>query len=70
MEMPAAKLPNVGPAQFLREVIAELKKVDWPSREQTIKLTVVVFIISAVVALFIGGLDTLMINLTSAVFKR
>jgi preprotein translocase subunit SecE len=43
--------------QFLREAYAEMKKVSWPSREQTIQYTVVVIAISLLVALFLGILD-------------
>jgi preprotein translocase subunit SecE len=43
--------------QFLREAYAEMKKVSWPSREQTIQYTVVVIAISLAVALFLGILD-------------
>lgn len=63
-------MPNVGPAQFVREVVSELKKVNWPSRNETIRLTGVVIIISGVVAAFIGGLDWVMINLTSTILKK
>jgi preprotein translocase subunit SecE len=43
--------------QFLREAYAEMKKVSWPSREQTIQYTTLVIIISLSVALFLGVLD-------------
>jgi len=43
--------------KFLREAYAEMKKVSWPSREQTIQYTVLVIIISVGVALFLGVLD-------------
>jgi preprotein translocase subunit SecE len=43
--------------QFLREAKAELLKVNWPSRQQTINYTLMVIAISIVVALFLGGLD-------------
>lgn len=42
---------------FLRESRAELKKVRWPTREQTIQYTLAVIAVSAVLALFLGGLD-------------
>ena len=42
---------------FLREAYAEMKKVSWPSREQTIQYTVLVIIISVGVAVFLGILD-------------
>ena len=64
------KIPNVAPARFLREVVAELKKVTWPTREETIKLTAVVIAISVLVGLFVGGLDALFLSITKAVFKR
>ncbi|OQX15420.1 MAG: preprotein translocase subunit SecE [Desulfobacteraceae bacterium IS3] len=43
--------------QFFREVKAELKKVTWPSRKQTIGSTVVVIIVVMVIAFFLGAVD-------------
>ena len=43
--------------RFLKEVYLELKRVTWPSRQQTIKYTLIVIGFSAAVALFLGGLD-------------
>ena len=45
------------PIHYLKEVRAELKKVNWPNRAQTIKYTVAVLIISIALALFFGALD-------------
>ena len=42
---------------FLVEAKAELMKVNWPSRKQTMNYTLLVIGLSAVVALFLGGLD-------------
>ena len=42
---------------FLKEARIELKKVTWPGREETIRYTITVVVISLVVALFLGGLD-------------
>lgn len=44
---------------FLRESKIELKKVTWPSRQETIRYTVMVIAVSGVGAIFLGGLDTL-----------
>ncbi len=51
--------PNFGnnPANFFREVTVELRKVSWPKRPEIIKLTAVVIGVSALVALYLGGLD-------------
>ena len=65
----AIKLPSIAPLKFFREVIAELKKVSWPTRAETVKLTGVVIIISIAVALFIGGLDIAFIKLSTIVFR-
>ena len=45
------------PASFLRETRDELKKVVWPTRQETIRLTLVVIVISLFVGLFLGTLD-------------
>ena len=42
---------------FLREVRLEMKKVNWPTRQETFRYTVVVVAASAAVAFFLGGLD-------------
>lgn len=42
---------------FLKESRAELKKVVWPDRDETVRYTVSVIVISAGLALFLGGLD-------------
>jgi preprotein translocase subunit SecE len=44
-------------SKYLREVRLELTKVEWPKKEQVIKLTLIVIIISAIVGLYVGGLD-------------
>jgi len=42
---------------FLKEVKVELKKVNWPTKQETIKYTLIVIGVSLVVAIFLGGLD-------------
>lgn len=42
---------------FLKEVRLEMKKVNWPTRKETLKYTLVVVGFSVVVAVFLGGLD-------------
>ncbi|MCH7951122.1 preprotein translocase subunit SecE [Patescibacteria group bacterium] len=50
-------LENVGPIQFVRQAVDELKKVSWPTRAETLKLTLVVLAVSVAVGAYIGGLD-------------
>jgi len=42
---------------YLKEVKLELSKVIWPKREEVIKLTVTVLLISVIVGAYVGGLD-------------
>ncbi len=44
---------------FIREVRAEISKVTWPTRDDTIKLSLIVVVISLVVGIYLGGLDLL-----------
>ena len=46
-----------GIATFLKEVRLEVKKVNWPTREQTWHYTLIVVGVSFAVALYLGGLD-------------
>jgi len=49
------------------KVRAELRKVVWPSREETIRLTVVVILISSAIGFFLFIGDTIFIWLYSQV---
>jgi len=55
--------------QFLREVRAELKKVAWPSRKQTIGSTVVVIIIVMIISFFLGMVDMALSSLIRLVLQ-
>ncbi len=43
--------------RYFRESRIELRKVTWPTREQTVNLTLVVVVVCVVIALFLGGID-------------
>jgi len=49
--------------QFIKESWSELKKVSWPSRIQVRNLTILVFVVSFVVGLYITIADTLFTEL-------
>lgn len=44
---------------FFLEAKGELMKVNWPTKDQLIRYTVLVVVISLAVAIFLGALDTL-----------
>ncbi len=46
-------------ATFLKEVKIEMRKVTWPTRQETVKYTLLVVGVSAAVAIFLGGMDLL-----------
>ncbi len=60
-------MPNI--FVFLKEVREELGKVTWPSREQTIRYTILVVIVAVAVGLFLGGLDYILTAFTAFLLK-
>lgn len=55
---PAAKgTRKKGPGTFLREVIAELRKVVYPTRQELLTYTAVVIVFVVVVMIFVSALD-------------
>ena len=51
---------------FLRQVVAELKKVVWPTRDQLVTYTIVVIVFVTVLALVVATMD---FGFTKAVLK-
>lgn len=47
------------PLRFFRDTYAELRKVTWPSREEAVRLTAMVLVVSAAVGLLLGAVDYL-----------
>ena len=45
------------PAQFVREVRKELKLVSWPTREEVINYSLVVFVLLVLFTAVVGALD-------------
>ncbi len=52
-------LRQAGPraATFLGEVWSELKKVHWPTRKETYTATIVVLVVTMIVATYLGLVD-------------
>ncbi|HQM15704.1 MAG TPA: preprotein translocase subunit SecE [Candidatus Woesebacteria bacterium] len=46
--------------KYLAQVASEIKKVSWPSKQQTVNKTTLVIIVSLVVATYIGLTDYLL----------
>jgi preprotein translocase subunit SecE len=43
----------------VRDILSELRKVTWPTREETSRLTMVVIIVAVAIGLALGGVDIL-----------
>ena len=50
---------------FLKEVYLELKKVNWLSRREVLRYTIITVIVSGVVAAILGALDFLFATILS-----
>ncbi|GGO06182.1 hypothetical protein GCM10010116_12190 [Microbispora rosea subsp. aerata] len=54
------KAKRTSPALFYRQVVAELRKVIWPRRNDLISYTVVVLVFVLIMVGFVFGIDTLL----------
>ena len=54
---------TTGIGQFFREAVSEMRKVVWPSREETQRLTLVVIGISLSIGALLGVFDLLFTQL-------
>ena len=48
---------RLGVPGWLEDIASELKKVTWPTREETSYLTMVVIIVSVTIGIVLGGVD-------------
>jgi preprotein translocase SecE subunit len=46
-----------GPGQYLKDTRTELRHVAWPTRTQTIVYTILIFLISVGIAIYLGFFD-------------
>ena len=58
------------PVNFLREVRDELQKVVWPTRNEIIRLTGVVMLVSLIVGIFLGGTDFILTKLIELIVVK
>ena len=55
--------------EFVREVVAEFRKVAWPSRQELINSTVVVITVTVVVSLFLGAVDVVLARVVERILR-
>jgi preprotein translocase subunit SecE len=52
--------PRVSPGEFVRQVRAEIAKVTWPTRRETLMTTIMVLIMTTLLAVFFLGVDQIL----------
>ena len=60
---------NNGLIGFFREVKAEVKRITWPSKDETKKALIAVVIFTLIYILLVGGLDFIFKNLFEIILK-
>ena len=71
LQDPLNKMRDVVPrtVTFFQEVMAELRKVHWPSRKETYAATAVVLVVVGLVALFLGVVDLALSTIIQAILR-
>ena len=54
--------------KYLKETMAELRKMSWPTRQELMGSTIVVVVVSLVVAVFIGIVDRILVFAVQTIF--
>ena len=57
------------PFKYVQQVRNEVSKIVWPTRKETMTTTVMVFIMSALMALFFFIIDTITSNVLDIILK-
>jgi preprotein translocase subunit SecE len=55
--------------EYIKKVYLEMRKVTWPTRGEVTNSTIVVIIISAIVAVIIFALDTMFTSVLGLIIK-
>ena len=59
----------INPFKYVQQVRNEVSKIVWPTRKETMTTTIMVFIMSALIALFFFIIDTITSNLLDIILK-
>ena len=55
--------------EFVREVLAEFRKVTWPTRAELVNSTAVVIVVTVVLAFFLGGVDIVLARVVERILR-
>jgi preprotein translocase subunit SecE len=52
-------MAKANPGKFMNEVRAEIRKVVWPTRAETVQTAIMVLILTTILSIFFLGVDTM-----------
>ncbi|EKE12820.1 MAG: hypothetical protein ACD_13C00140G0018 [uncultured bacterium] len=55
---------------FFSEVRSELSKVTWPKKNEVVRLTSIVLLVSVIVGFYVGGLDYLFTTVLTRILTK
>ncbi len=56
--------------QFYRETMAELRKVVWPTRDEAVRLTIIVIVVVIAMSIFLGTIDYILSQILRFILVR
>ena len=54
--------------KYLKETVAELRKMTWPTKDELIGSTIITVVVSLIVSLFIGVVDRVLTLIIKTIF--
>jgi preprotein translocase subunit SecE len=67
---PKPKEERTTPAQFVREVRGEMRKVAWPTRSEVVNYSIIVLVTLVLLTAFVGVLDWVFGEAVLSLFER
>jgi len=55
--------------QYIKDVVAEMHKVSWPGRQELMGTTVLVIVLSLIMAVFVYACDQVLNQIVSLIFQ-
>jgi len=54
--------------QYVKDTMAELRKMSWPTKDELIGSTIVTVVVSVIISVFIGAVDRILVLMMQAIF--
>jgi len=56
--------------RYFGDIVSELRRVTWPTRQETYRLTVMVIMVAATIGLFLGLVDMVFSRLIGVILRN